>query len=107
HVKQFQDETNLRCMVLLDCSGSMDYGSGSVTKFRYGQMLAACIAMLLSQQRDTVGFIGYHSELDTMVPARSHPHQLRTILTTLSNAAPAGNTDTAAALQYIGDILPA
>lgn len=106
HVKQFQEETNLRCMILLDCSGSMDYASGEVTKFRYAQMLAACLAMLLEQQRDTAGFIGYHAKLEAMVPARRHPHQLRTILTSIAGLPSAGATDTAAALQYIGDILP-
>ena len=39
-IRQFTDETSMRCTVLLDCSGSMEYGSGDVTKFQYARMLA-------------------------------------------------------------------
>ena len=47
HVKQYQDESNVHATVLLDCSASMDYGSGGVSKFRYAQMLAACLVMMM------------------------------------------------------------
>ena len=70
HVKQYQDETNLRCTILLDCSASMDYGSGEITKFEYARMLAACIAMILAPQRDQTGLIAYHHELETYIPPR-------------------------------------
>src|SRR6187549_2374689 len=41
YVKKFEEETNLKCHVMLDISGSMGYGSRGVTKFEYGQCLAA------------------------------------------------------------------
>lgn len=108
HVKQFQDERDLRCTVLLDCSASMDYGSGSVDKFRYAQMLAACVAMLAASQGDIVGFAAYHRELITRVPARRKDGQRHRILTAIANARPAGeSTDTAGALRAMGDVLPA
>jgi uncharacterized protein (DUF58 family) len=105
HIKQFQDETNLRCTVLLDCSASMNYSSGGITKFRYAQMLAACLIVMLKQQHDAAGFIGYHESILSHVPPRAHPNQARRILVELENLECAGATDTTGALRYLGDVL--
>ena len=108
HVKQFQDERNLRSTILLDCSASMDYGSGEVSKFRYAQMLAACLVMLASGQGDAVGFAAYHRELIAHVPARRRDGQRHRILMEIDNLRPAGEeTDTAGTLRVMGDVLPA
>ena len=106
HIKQFEEETNLRCTLLLDCSASMDYGSTPVSKFRYAQMLAACLCVLLGQQRDAIGFIGYHGEIHSRIPPRANPDQARRILAELQGLQPGGTTDTSGALQFLGDILP-
>lgn len=106
HCKQFHEETNLRCTILLDCSASMDYtSSAGPTKFQYARMLAACLAMLLSEQKDGVGFIAYHDELGQYIPPRSDPHHLRRILAEMQGLAPARRTDTAKTLQFLGDII--
>lgn len=108
HVKQFQDESNLRCTIVLDCSGSMGYGSGAVDKFRYAQMLAASLAMLMVQQRDAVGFAAYHRDLITHIPALRQTGQLHRILVEIDRLRPAGEgTDTAGALHRVGDVLHA
>ncbi len=107
HIKQFQEENNLRCTVLLDCSASMDYGSEGVSKFRYAQMLAACLVMLMNRQRDSVGFAAYHHELCAHIPARVQADQVRRILVEIDNLRPAGTTDTAGMLSFMGDVLPA
>jgi uncharacterized protein (DUF58 family) len=105
HIKQFQEETNLRCTLILDCSASMGYGSGGLTKFQYARMLTACMAMILHKQRDAVGFIAHHEELLDYVPPRTVPHHLNRILVDLDNLEPAGQTDAAGALHYLGDVL--
>lgn len=105
HIKQYQDETNLRCTILLDCSASMQYTSHALTKFQYAQMLAACLATILHQQRDAFGLISYHRELIGYAPPRTSASHLRRILVELDNLKPEGATDTAAALQYLGDVL--
>lgn len=104
-IKQFQEETNLRCTLLLDCSASMSYNSGEVSKFQYARMLAACLAMILQQQRDSAGFIAYHHDLLQYIPPRTSPHHIRRILVALDRLEPEGKTDTAAALHYLGDVL--
>ena len=105
HIKLYQEETTLRCTLLLDCSASMDYTSHIVTKFDYARMLVASLAMLLHRQRDAAGFIAYHYELLKYVPPLSNPNHLRRIFVELENLHPQGSGDTAGALHYLGDVL--
>ncbi len=105
-IKQYQEETNLRCTLLLDCSASMDYGSGPITKFTYARMLTACLAMILQTQRDSAGFIGYHHDLLTYLPPRVSATHVRRIFAELDRIKPEGQTDTPRALHYLGDVLP-
>jgi uncharacterized protein (DUF58 family) len=105
HVKQYEEETTMRCTILLDCSASMDYASTGVTKFDYGRMLAACMALLLHQQRDAAGLVAYHESLVTYVPPKSNRFHLRRIFVELNGLKPQGPTDTAGALHFLGDVL--
>lgn len=105
HLKQFQEETNLQATLLLDCSGSMDYGSGSVTKFRYAVMLCAALSMVLQGQGDSQAFVAYHHELLEHLPHGSGRRHLRRVLSTLAQQKPAERTDAPKALRYLGDVL--
>ena len=106
HIKEHQAETGVHCTIVLDCSASMDYGSGSVDKFTYGRMLAACLVTLMQSQRDQVGFVAYHSEICAYVPAAGKINQARRILVELASLQPAGPTQTEQALCFIGNALP-
>lgn len=105
HIKQHEEETTLRCTLLLDCSASMDYTSHDVTKFDYARMLVACLAMLLQQQRDAAGLVAYHEALLRYIPPMSTRYHLRRVFVELDNLQPQGPTDTATALHYLGDVL--
>jgi uncharacterized protein (DUF58 family) len=105
HIKQYQEETNMRCTILLDCSASMNYGSGKVTKFQYARMLAACLAKILNAQKDMVGLVGYHQDINVYIPPRNNSRHLRRILLELEGMEPAGTTDTAGMLAYLGNLL--
>ena len=52
YIKQFEEETNLRCSILLDISNSMTYSSDKITKLHYASILTACLAYLMLKQRD-------------------------------------------------------
>jgi len=54
-VKRYDDETNLQAHILVDASGSMNFGLSTVTKWHYAQMASASLAHLLLRQRDSVG----------------------------------------------------
>ena len=105
HIKQFQDETNLRCTLLLDASASMGYGSTPITKFQYARMLAACLVMILTRQKDEAGFLAYHHEVLVHLPPRGSSTHLQRILVELERLQPAGQTDAAGALHFIGNLL--
>src|SRR5438477_2020392 len=46
YVKEYEEETNLRCHLLVDCSGSMGYRGKTLSKYDYAQQLAAALAYL-------------------------------------------------------------
>src|SRR6059058_472868 len=54
-VKEFEADTNLRCCLVLDTSGSMDFGSTGVTKMEYARRIVGTIGQLALQQGDAVG----------------------------------------------------
>src|SRR5262249_17051035 len=56
-VKLFQDETNLRAYLLLDCSRSMAFKSGALSKLEYGSYLLAALTYLMLHQNDAVGVV--------------------------------------------------
>ena len=83
YIKQFEEETNLNCYLLLDTSESMTYGSGDLTKLQYASYLIASIAYFMAKQRDAVGFAYFDERLHEYLPARSSPAHLHSILLTL------------------------
>ncbi len=105
HVKQYEDETSLRCTLVFDCSASMDYASSAVTKFHYARMLLACLATVLHHQRDSTGLVAQRGESIGYVPPRSRASHLRRILVDLDNLKPLGASDATGALKYLGDVI--
>ena len=83
YIKQFAEETNLNCYLLLDTSESMTYGSGDLTKLQYASYLIASIAYFMVKQRDAVGFAYFDEKLHEFIPARSSAARLHEILVTL------------------------
>lgn len=72
YVKQFEEETNLRCHLLLDVSSSMQFRHfASWTKLRYAVHLGAALAYMLHRQRDGCGLVTFDQKLGPIVPARS------------------------------------
>ena len=74
-VKQFEEETNLRAVLLLDVSRSMQWKSANakLTKQVYAEQLAAALALLLLKQRDAVGLVRFDDAVRTVVPPRARP----------------------------------
>jgi uncharacterized protein (DUF58 family) len=87
YIRQYEEETNLRCTLLVDQSGSMEYaGTRSVdglSKREYTLRLAAAMAFFLLGQQDPVGLVTFDNELRQQVPKRSRPSHLRPILAAL------------------------
>lgn len=102
-VRRYQDETNLRVYLIVDRSGSMGYGSGSVTKYQYACRLAAAIGYVILNSRDSVGLCVYSKTVDTSIGARNSFAHLNNILKTLQQFKPESDTSTAPALHRVAE----
>ena len=101
YIKKFEDETNLRCHLLIDHSRSMGYGSGGYTKAQYAGTLAATLAYFLFTQGDAVGLATFDDQIREYMPPRNRPSYLRRLMLALE-AQPRGKaTDLGAPLQRI------
>lgn len=99
YVKRFEDETNLRCHLLLDNSRSMAFGSLSYTKSDYARTLAATLAYFLFTQRDAVGVLRFSDRVDEYIPARYRVGQLRQLLLSLEKHEQGTSTGMVSALE--------
>ena len=93
YIKQYEDETNVRCMILLDTSASMAYTSGGVSKLDYGITLASALAYFIARQRDAVGLITFDDEIREYIPAKTRQLHLMRILRALSRVRAGQKTD--------------
>jgi uncharacterized protein (DUF58 family) len=84
-VKQYEEETNLRAMVVLDVSRSMDWAGAErrLTKLEYAKRLVASLALVLLRQRDATGLIGFDEEVRVVVRARARSQHWWTLLAAL------------------------
>jgi uncharacterized protein (DUF58 family) len=90
YVKRFDDETNLQALLIVDASGSMNFGLSTVSKWRYAQMAAACFAHLMLRQRDSAGLaVVAHGVLDFVKPQPRAEHLAR-VLDLLGRVQPGG-----------------
>ena len=92
YVREYEEETNLRAMLLLDSSGSMAYGRDGLSKHDYAVRLAACLAYLMLRQQDSVGLVTFDRRLRRVVPPRSRSGQLHRLFGQLQGAKPEGET---------------
>jgi len=94
-IRQFEEETNLRCHLMVDISGSMAYAgerADGITKGEYATRLAACLAYLMLSQQDAVGLVTFDNQPRKHVPTLSRPSHLQAILEALS--VPSRNLET-------------
>jgi uncharacterized protein (DUF58 family) len=96
YLKQFEEETNLICYLLLDTSESMQYqGPGApMSKLAYAQCAAASLAYLVLRQRDSVGLVTFDQEIRQLVRPSSNPTQLKQLVQVMENATAARKTRT-------------
>ncbi|MCI0357516.1 MAG: DUF58 domain-containing protein [Planctomycetaceae bacterium] len=93
YLKRFEDETNLRCYLLVDLSRSMAYGSLGYDKAEYAKTAAATIAYFLSLQRDGVGMVTFDAAIQEYLPARFRPGHLHRLLLGLERSPGGTSTD--------------
>ncbi len=92
YLKEFEAETNLRCYVVLDCSGSMGFTGEHGTRLDYAKRLAATLSYLIINQGDAAGLLQVTKKTATEIPPRRNASHLQVILDTLGQARPTGET---------------
>ena len=93
YIKQYEEDTNVRVVLLVDGSESMEFGSGPLTKFDYAQTVAAALSLLTLRQNDAVSVGLFDSEIRAVVPSSSRHNHLQTVLAALSAERATGHTD--------------
>jgi uncharacterized protein (DUF58 family) len=107
YVKKYEDETNLRCQLLVDQSRSMAWKSSTLghNKADYAATFSATLASFLLAQGDAVGLTTFAADLGEHLPARNRPGQLRRLLHVLEKPAEGRGSGVGRALEKIGGLL--
>lgn len=108
-VKRYEEETNLRCQILIDCSASMLFPEKQKNnKLRFSVYAAAALCELLRQQRDAFGLTLFAGEILRHMPPKGSPLHQKLIFKELDDLlenAGGNNTAAAAALDQVAEII--
>lgn len=106
YVKQFEQDTNLRCTLLCDVSGSMRYGAGAMNKYEYASTIAVSLAYLLLRQQDAVGCVTFDDAVRMTVPLRTKHNHLDSLIQALELNSPRSKTDLGMVLRNVAESYP-
>jgi len=104
-IKRFEDETNLRCHLVVDGSRSMTYGSRGYSKAEYAATLAATLAQFLYLQGDAVGLLTFDEQIRDYLPPRHRTGHRRNLMLALEKPAGGRSTDLAAPLKRVAEVI--
>lgn len=105
YLKQFEEDTNVRVVLVVDGSESMQFGSGAMNKFEYARTVAAAISLLVLKQHDSVGLSIFDGAIRSQIPASSRNNQLQAILAGLDVQTAGGKTDILGVLRKVNESL--
>jgi len=105
YIKLYEGETNTRVLVLLDISGSMNYGSGEIKKIDYARIMAACLSYFAYHQRDGVGLLTFDTDVRAHIPASRRSGQLFSILAEIDRIEPSQQTEFRKPLRFLAEFL--
>jgi uncharacterized protein (DUF58 family) len=103
YVKEYDEETNLRSVLMLDASGSMNYRGEIGSKFDYATKLLASFAYLMLGQSESVGVTVCSDERDDWLAPHGGPTQLSRVVDALERARPAGATGLPRAMHEVAE----
>ena len=106
YVKQFEEDTNLRCTMVVDVSKSMQYGNGDLSKYEYAATIASSLSYLVLQQQDAVGCITFDEKVRMRIPIRSKRNHIHSIIESLNIETPKDKTDVYEVLRGITETVP-
>jgi uncharacterized protein (DUF58 family) len=86
-LKQYEEETNLVCWLLMDISESMRYASGPMSKYDYACLTAAALSYLVLHQQDSVGLVTFDDQVRQFLRPSSQPSHLKPVVNVLNKGA--------------------
>ncbi|MHC4180405.1 MAG: DUF58 domain-containing protein [Planctomycetota bacterium] len=104
-LKQYEEETNLICYLLLDTSESMRYQSSAaaMSKLEYAQSAAAALAYLILQQQDSVGLVTFDHEIRALIRPSSSPSRMEQLVQVMEESVPERKTATGAIFHELAE----
>ena len=102
-VKRYEEETNLKAHLLIDCSQSMSFGSNNINKLEYAKILGASLSYMLIKNQDAVGFYAFDSKVRKIIQPKSTKGHLNTILSEMEKLQAANKTNIAQAIHECAD----
>lgn len=105
YLKQFEEETNLVCYVLLDVSRGMEYQSAAApcSKLDYARRLAATLCYLVLRQQDSVSLVTFDEAVAARLAPSGNPSHLKQILQVMDEASPTRKTAMAAVFHELAE----
>jgi uncharacterized protein (DUF58 family) len=103
HIKKFVEEREMTVMLLVDVSGSNDFGSGTQLKRDLAAEVAAMLAFSATRNNDRIGLILFSDRVEKAIPPRkgTTAHVLRLIREVLTHEPQSRQTDVQPALDYL------
>jgi uncharacterized protein (DUF58 family) len=104
-VKEFEADTNLRCCLVVDTSGSMGFGSTGSSKIEYARKIAGVISQIALLQGDAVGLSCVAKGIVRNVPPKRNPAHLMAIYDILEEISPQGETQLVSVLHELSETI--
>jgi uncharacterized protein (DUF58 family) len=104
HLKKYEDETNLRCHLLVDQSRSMGYGTAGHTKADYARTLAATLAWILTAQGVAAALFAFAASVRGYLPARHRHGHLRQLMLVLEKEPEGAATSLGEPLRRVAEL---
>jgi uncharacterized protein (DUF58 family) len=105
YIRETEADTNLRCCLVVDNSGSMAFGSGTITKIEFAKRIAGGLAYLAVQQGDAVGLAGVADDIVHDIPPRRNPVHLVPVFDLLERLKPSGGTQIVPLLHQLAETI--
>ena len=106
YIKQYEEDTNLRCHLLVDVSGSMQYGKGLYDKLEYGCTIAACLSYLILKQQDAVGGVTFDEQLRDRIPVSSRRNHVMSIVEALQRQEARNKSGLFEIMKHVAETFP-
>ena len=96
-IKRYEEETNLRCYIVVDCSKSMQFEQ----KLDFACKAAACLVHIITQQRDAVGLTFFSDHIELQTELKSTVSHQKFLYGALENVANIGDNAAVGAQNFV------